>query len=482
MSVLQELEPKRVFHYFEAISSIPHGSYDTKRISDYCVEFAKAHDLEVRQDEVNNVIIIKEASPGYETAETIMIQGHLDMVCEKTAESSHDFKKDGLRLFIDGDYIRAQDTTLGGDDGIAVAYALAILEDQSLAHPRLEVVLTSEEEVGMDGAKGLNTEGLKAVRLINLDSEEEGILLTSCAGGFRGNCEFAVKWEDAKGDVLKIQVEGLLGGHSGIEIDKGRGNSNKLMGRFLEELSKKTDYRIAELFGGRKDNVIPNETMAVLVAEPENSTVIKEFCEWFTGILRKEYAASDGQVKVSCEAAGNGKQKVLTSKDQERILFFLYQVPNGVVNMSYEIEGLVKTSLNLGVLQLSEEKLRAGFSVRSSLQTEKEALSHQLASYMEYLGGTYETNGDYPAWEYKEDSPLRDIMIKVYREQYQEDPKVEAVHAGLECGIILDKMPELDCVSLGPDIFDVHSVYERMSISSVKRVWDYLLGVLKECK
>ncbi len=482
MSVLKGVKPEKVFQYFEEICAIPHGSYDTKRISDYCLQFARERGLSCRQDAANNVVIVKEAAPGYEQAGTVMLQGHLDMVCEKTPDSAHDFKQDGLKLLIDGEYLRARDTTLGGDDGIAVAYALAILDDPTLAHPRLEVVLTTEEEVGLEGAKMLDTSDLKATRLINLDSEEEGILLTSCAGGFRGDCVLPVKRETKTGIPFQIRVHGLRGGHSGTEINKGRANANKLMGRLLTRLEQNIALRVARIAGGQQDNAIAKDTTAELLVSEDQLQTMEERIRGFQQIIQNEYQYTDPDIQISTYIGGRTTAEVLTADSQKKVLFFLLHTPDGVRKMSPSIAGLVQTSLNLGIFALEEKEMKASFAARSSVASEKEALRDKLQSFMDFIGGTFYVRGDYPAWEYRADSPLRDTMVQIYQEQYGEEPTVEAVHAGLECGILMDKMGTIDAVSIGPDMQHVHTTDERLHIASVERVWNYLLRVLEVLK
>lgn len=482
MAVLENLNPNRVFYYFEEMTKIPHGSGNTKEISDYLTAFAKAHALRFIQDESNNVIIFKEASKGYENAPVVMLQGHMDMVCEKTPESSHDFTKDPLKLHIDGDYIYAEDTTLGGDDGIAVAYALAILEDDTLEHPALEAVITVDEEIGLLGAAALDTSVLKAKYLLNLDSEEEGYLWAGCAGGMTAVTKLPVRYQEYTAPEWKITVSGLTGGHSGAEIDKNRANATLLLGRFLYEVRETAEYSIAELTGGQKDNAIPRKAEALLLAEEADGEALGAYAEVFTENLRKEYTGSDENITVTVERTGEGTQPVLHPVSQEKVLFFLMNYPNGIQKMCGFMEGLVETSCNLGITCLTPEGLCSSASVRSSVGSAKEALADKIAYLTEFLGGSFEVEGDYPSWEYKQDSALRPLMVDVYKEMYGKAPEVKVIHAGLECGLFYEKIPGLDCVSLGPDMKDIHTTEEKLSISSVKRVWEYLLEVLKRIK
>ena len=478
MSVLENCEPKRVFYYFEEISKIPHGSKNTKEISDYLVSFAKEHQLRYVQDEYGNIVIYKAASAGYEKLPAVILQGHMDMVCEKEAGSNHDFEKDPLRLKIEDGFVTAEGTTLGADDGIAVAYALALLETDSYAHPALEVVITVDEEVGLLGAQNLDASCLSGKYLINLDSDEEGILLTGCAGGVSAISSIPVKYRNASGCLYEVKIHGLQGGHSGMEIGKNRANANILMGRFLYGLKEQLPYELAELEGGQKDNVIPRECSCALLIQPEDTEILKDYACRLTAELRKEYSGSDAGISVSVEFQEETQIGVLHPVSQEKVLFYLMNVPNGVQKMSGNIPGLVETSTNLGAARLEEEVFYASCGVRSSVNSAKYAVADKIEYLTEFLGGDYKKEGEYPAWEYREQSPLREHMIEVYQDMYQKAPRVEAVHAGLECGLFYEKIPGLDCVSTGPNLWDIHTPQEKMEIASVRRVWEYLIQVL----
>ncbi len=476
------LEPAKVFHYFEEIAAIPHGSGNTKAISDYLVSFARKRELFCVQDDSNNVIIIKEASKGYEDAEPVIIQGHMDMVCEKESGSSIDFEKDGLSLYVDGDFLRAKGTTLGGDDGIAVAYALAILDSNEILHPRLEVVITVDEEIGMLGAMSIDLSMLKGHKMLNIDSDVEGHFLTSCAGGMTVETSLPVVYENASGLLCRVTVTGLCGGHSGSEIDKEHANANLVMGRVLKSFADRMEFGIVSLSGGLKDNAIPRECMALLLIREEDRPILQEVTDTLNPILAKEYAASDRDIKICTEELGKKEASVLNSVSHTKVIFYLCNVPNGVCHMSRIMPGLVETSLNLGIMELNDRFLRLVSSVRSSVSSRKEELRGRLEFLAEFLGGTISVNGDYPAWEYKEDSPLRDTITDVYRELFDEEPVFEAIHAGLECGVLSEKIPNLDCVSFGPNNFDIHTPMERLSISSTEKIWKFLTAFLKNCK
>ena len=406
MAVLENCEPKRVFHYFEEICKIPHGSGNTKQISDYLVQFAKDHGLDYIQDEMNNVVIYKPGTAGYENAPTVIIQGHMDMVCEKRPDVEHDFTKDGLNLSVEGDYISANGTTLGGDDGIAVAYGLALLESDTIAHPPLEVFITVDEEIGLLGAVGFDCSVLKGRRFINLDSEAEGSLWISCAGGLSGVSHIPVTRLEAKGEKLTVKISGLMGGHSGAEIDKNRANANSLLGKFLYGLKKAADYELISVQGGQKDNAITRESVAELLILKEDLKAVEEYAAYMQNAWREEYAGTDEEITVTVSDEGEKEVKVFHPTSKEKVVFFLVNVPYGVQKMSGTIEGLVETSTNIGILKTSEDEVLGSSSIRSSVETARDALSDKIQYLTEFLGGEYERQGVYPAWEYRKDSPL----------------------------------------------------------------------------
>ncbi len=490
MNVCKDLKPQKVFAYFEELTRIPHGSRNTRAISDYLMDFAYAHGLEAYQDASNNVIMIQEATPGYESAEPVILQGHMDMVCEKERDCTIDFEKDALDLCVEGDFLKARGTTLGGDDGIAVAYALALLDSPELAHPRLEVILTTDEEIGMLGAADIDLSMLKGRRMLNLDSETEGEFLTSCAGGMSVNASIPVRRHSEEGRKITITVSGLLGGHSGGEIDKERANAVFVMARVLHELQKEeVSFGILSMAGGLKDNAIPRDCMAELLIPAECTTsddrkhsvfqTVKNVINRLQNILSHEFAASDPGIMISCEDCGVTKAEITDLISTEKLIFLLRQLPNGVMHRSTEIEGLVETSLNLGILKLTKETLQLVISIRSSVSSRKSDLADRVCQMIEMFGGRTKIEGDYPAWEYVSDSALREVITKVYRECYGTDPVYNAIHAGLECGLLSEKLSGLDCVSFGPQMYDIHTPQERLSISSVGRVWEFLIRLLE---
>lgn len=482
MRVLENLQPERVFYHFEEIAKIPHGSGNTKQISDYLVAFAKEHDLEYYQDEINNVIIIKEATEGYENAEAVIIQGHMDMVCEKESDCNIDFEKDGLDLYVEDGFVKARGTTLGGDDGIAVAYGLALLEATDIAHPRLELVITVDEETGMDGAYGIDLSMLKGKKMLNIDSDEEGIFLTSCAGGTSVEATIPVKRTTQIGVVLNVKVDGLFGGHSGAEIHKERGNASILMGRVLNNIANEVPFGIISLAGGLKNNAIPRECNASILVPEEAVSLVETIISEQSEIFKKEFFASDADVQVTSVNAGVQEASILDFASINQVLAYLRLVPNGVQHMSQAIPGLVETSLNLGIMELKEDVFVTDTSIRSSVGSRKEDLRDKLVNIIELVGGEAEVVGDYPAWEYKAESKLREEIAASYKAVYGKEPVFTAIHAGLECGILSEKIEDLDCVSFGPANYDIHTPQERLNIESTERVWNFLVEYLKQAR
>lgn len=480
MGVLSGLKPEKVFAYFEEIAGIPHGSGNVKAISDYLADFAQKRGLQCIQDEVNNIIIIKEAAAGYEREPALILQGHMDMVAVHRPELDIDMTREPLKLAVKGDRVYAEGTSLGGDDGIAVAYALALLDDDTLQHPRLEVVITVDEEVGMDGARAIDLSMLQGHRLLNLDSEEEGIFLTSCAGGARIQCvlDLAEKCRDMTGTAYELTVGGLQGGHSGAEIHKERGNSNLLMARLLQKLAGSVKIGLSSCEGGLADNAIPRVTQARILVAREDEERMKELAEEYDATLRQELATKDPEVSVTAVSQGDAAERCLTGEGLRLAANYLYSLPCGVQAMSADVQGLVETSLNLGILKIQAGRVEAEFSVRSCVDSSKQALLDKVQALTALAGGNCKVTGDYPGWAYRVDSPLRDKMIALYEEMYGEKPRVEAIHAGLECGILASKIADLDGISFGPNMYDIHTTEETLSISSTQRVWDYLVRLL----
>lgn len=477
MRKLENLNPERVFFYFEEICNIPHGSYNIDRISDYLVSFAKEHDLKYIQDSAKNVIIYKDASKGYEDKEAVIIQGHMDMVAVQTKDSHIDMTNEGLELLHDEDYVWADKTTLGADDGIAVAYALAILESDSLKHPKLEVVITTNEEVGMDGALALDASLLEGKMVLNIDSEEEGILTVGCAGGIKLESSYKVTREQFSGKAYCIKVSGLNGGHSGTMIHLQRANANVIIGRILNEIWAQNDIRIVSLCGGEKGNAIPNSSEVVIVTE---SNEICDVIEQFSKIIRDEYKANDSGIKIECVKLDKCDSDALTKIDSRKCIDIIIAPPDGVIGYSNEISSLVETSLNMGVMRLSQDELYTLYELRSCKKSKMNELKNKLEIILESIGAVTTISSAYPEWEYKSDSKLLVKMKNVYHSLYGKDPEVNIIHAGLECGILSEKIDGFDGVSFGPDILDIHTPMEKLDIKSTERVWQFVIKILEE--
>ncbi|MBQ1194007.1 MAG: aminoacyl-histidine dipeptidase [Lachnospiraceae bacterium] len=480
MRVLENIKPERVFYYFEEISKIPRGSGNTKEISDYCVNFAKKHGYIVSQDNMNNVIIKKNASPGRECDAGVIIQGHLDMVCEKVNESQHDFFKDGIELLIEDGFITANGTTLGADDGIAIAFALAILEDTQISHPNLEVIFTVDEEIGMYGAEAIDLSEIKGKYLLNLDCDMDGIAFAGCAGGIRTDVFFDYTKEHVASKAYEIVVTGLKGGHSGSEIDKERANSNIVLGRLLRKLDKSISFNIVSLNGGTKDNVITRESKAVITTEDE--AVLISLIDEYNEIIKNEYAVTDENIIVKLNVLESKKYEVIDNTAKENIIFFMNIVPNGAINYCGDMKGLVETSLNMGVLETNESNVKIGISIRSLIRSKKQLILDKLLYLAERAGARTEVYGNYPEWEYNRNSKLQQVFKETYKKLFDEELEISVIHAGLECGYLLDKKKDLDIISFGPQMYDIHTPDERVSIESTRKAYELVLEVLKNLK
>ncbi|CAK7009387.1 MAG: Cytosol non-specific dipeptidase [Tissierella sp.] len=481
LRILEGLKPERVMYYFEEISKIPRCSYDEKRISDYLAKIGNDLGLEVIQDEALNIIIKKPASKGYENSPIVVLQGHMDMVGEKTEESNHDFSKDPIKLELDGDYIVSRETTLGADNGIAVAMALAILESKEISHPQLEVLITSNEESGMSGAAALDPNNIEGKILINIDSEEEGTILVSCAGGERNIITIPIEWNklsDNK-ELYELIVTGLKGGHSGMEIHKGRGNANKIIGRILDVMNRKVDIDLCYIEGGSKSNAIPRYAKAIISIPNDIIEETKILISKIEKDLRFELNSSDKDITLVLEKAKEDKSKVFSNETKTRVITSLMLLPNGVQTMSMDIEGLVESSNNVGVIKTMENDITIESAMRSSVGTLKNHISNQIRLLAETVGAQWESSSAYPAWEYNKDSYIRDIFKGAYKEVYGKDINIAAIHAGLECGLFKEKFGDMDMVSFGPNMYGVHAPGEKLSISSTERTYNLLLKVLE---
>lgn len=484
MDKLRNSKHREIFRFFEEISAIPRGSDNEKQISSYMVEFARKNGLDVIQDKALNIIIKKPASPGYESAPTVILQGHMDMVCEKNKGTVHDFEKDPIKLRIVEDMIYAQDTTLGADDGIALAYALALLASKDIPHPSLEVLFTADEENTMSGALAVDAEKLSGKLLINLDSEEEGRFLVSSAGGIKAKLVLPVKREKPLQNLnsYRLSVGGLKGGHSGAEIDKGRGNANKLMGRLLNHLINECQLYLAEINGGLKSNAIPRESEVLLLTETVNEKKLETLIKEFESIYKKELRTADPDVYIKLEKSADKVEKVFSKETADKAIASMVLMPNGIQSMSMEISGLVESSTNLGVVKTTDSEIWLINEIRSSVRSLKKDILSQVEALACVLGGSIKIESDYPEWEYNPESRLRDVFIESYKEKYNAEPEIVAVHAGLECGVFMNKISGLDAISLGPDMYDVHTPDEHLSISSAERVWELLIDTLKKMK
>lgn len=481
--MLESVDYKKIFKYFEEISEIPRGSYHNEKISEYLVGFAKEHNLSYRVDEAKNVIIKKPASADCTNEEPVMLQGHMDMVCV-SEDGTHDFQNEGLPLRIDGDYIFSEGTTLGGDDGIALAYSLAILDSDEYTHPPLEVVFTTDEEVGMDGASALDTSDLNAKRLINMDNEEEGVLLVSCAGGASADISFTEKKEKKSGTEILVEVSGLAGGHSGTEIDKHPLNASILLGRLLFMTWKEHPFRIISFTGGDKDNVITSSAKVRILCEDEGKELAEALSQNAVCVTEEISAAEPDAVFTISEPSGCS-ELCFSENYTKGILSFLNLTITGVQVMSRDVPGMVESSLNMGVARTEEDGMTFAFSLRSQKESYRDYMIDQLEQLSKCvmpqgIRNSFHVRGDYPAWDYKKDSVLRELMVEEFKRVFGREPEVKGIHAGLECGILAKKIPGIDIVSMGPDIHDIHTVHEKLCISSAKKNFDFVLAVLEK--
>lgn len=475
---IEQIEPKKVFKWFYNLNQIPRCSDDEKRVSDFLVNFAKERNLEVYQDKVLNVIIKKPGTSGYENLDPVIIQGHMDMVCVKGKNSQHDFTKDPIEMIVEGDFLRANDTTLGADDGIAVAYALAILDSDDLKHPPLEILITTSEETGMDGVHALENTYLQGKTLLNIDSEEEGVFLVSCAGGATQITRFKLEKEETNKEALEIKISGLKGGHSGMEIIKQRGNAIKLMGRVLDTTRRISDLTLVKFTGGTKHNAIPNFAVASFITDKieESKSIIQDFAEK----LKEEYRVEEPGLTI--EVSETKVEEAYSKELSENLIDYLMMVPDGVMYMSQDIEGLVQTSLNNAIIEEKNGFIEIVASVRSASRSSLREVLNILEIIAKRTGAKATEEGNYPAWQYEEDSKIREKALEVYKELFNKEAEVSAIHAGLECGLLKEILPDTDMISFGPNLYDVHTEKEHMSISSAERVWKFLVALLQSLK
>ena len=480
MGVLSTLEPNSVFRIFEEICAIPHGSGNMQKISDYCVNFAQKNGLKYVQDESLNVIIYKDASIGFEDAEPIILQGHLDMVCQKEKGVEKDLEKEGIEPVLNGNFITANGTTLGADNGIAVAMIMSLLADKNIKNPPIEAVFTTDEEIGMFGADCLDYSLLSAKKMINIDSEEGDTVTVSCAGGSEFKMEIPCTKTTASGSILTITVGGLKGGHSGVEIDKGRQNSNTLMGRILNALYTKFSFNIIEINGGEKANAIPTDCVAKICVEDIENT--KNFLEKYSEEIKNELIFREENCSIAFEEYKKDKYCCFDCETTKKVIFALINTPCGIVEMSKEIEGLVETSLNLGILFTTNDAVTLIYALRSNKASALSFLEERLLNICDMLGAKGNISGRYLPWEYNADSKVRDSYVAAYKKKYCKEPKIAAIHAGLECSVFAAKIKGLDCIAVGPDMTDVHTPKEALSVESARDIYEILLDVLASAK
>lgn len=481
---LESLTEHIVFHYFAEISKIPRGSGNEQEISDYLVRFAQDRNLEVIQDDALNVIIKKAATAEYENVPTVIIQGHMDMVCEKNQDTIHDFEKDPLQLRVIGDMLYATDTTLGADNGIAVAYALALLASDELPHPALEVVITTEEETTMNGALAVDADHFKGEIFINLDSGEDGKLLVSSAGGVHATQVLPIGWVAASTEdvAYRIGIKGLKGGHSGIDINQERGNANKLLGRLLYGLSTEIPLSIQMIQGGLQSNAIPREAEAIVLIQKDDVKKMEETIGQWDIVFKNELQLSDREVSIGFEKEKNTFTNVFSEETKDQAITSLLLIPHGVQGMSRGIEGLVESSTNLGVVTTTDTEVHFENEIRSSVKSIKTSMVTQVTRIAELLGSTMIVDTDYPEWAYNPHSKVRKLFEETYQEKYGKEIEVIAVHAGIECGVFIEKLLGLDAVSIGPDMFKIHTPDEHLDIPSTINNWEYFIYTLERMK
>lgn len=480
MDKLAGLTPEMVFRYFEEMCAVPRGSGFTDKIADYCENFAKGEGLRYVRDSANNVIIFKSATPGYENAAPIILQGHLDIVWQKDADLEINFETDGLTIDCDGEYVFAKGTTLGADNGIAVAMIMAILASDDISHPEIEAVFTTDEEIGMLGAKALDISALSGKSMINLDSEDPSVLTVSCAGGSDFKMEIPIERKKALGEKVTLRLLGLLGGHSGIEINAGRVNANALAGRVLSHVKKICDFDIISVSGGTKANAIPNAFEAELVTK-DGGALKAAFCEYLETV-KAEIIEREPGFEYEITACGVGEFEAIASPNADCIINAFFLAPNGVCEMSASIENLVETSLNLGILMTKDSVVTLHFALRSNKASALFALEEKMYAFSEMFHCRVVSSGHYMPWEFMADSAMQKLCIETHRELYGYEPTVAAIHAGLECATFSERIKGLDCIAIGPEILNAHTTNEKLNIASVKKIFDLLLKMLEKCK
>jgi dipeptidase D len=478
--ILGNLQPELLWKHFEEICKRPHSSGKEKAVADYVISVAKNNNLKFAKDEFGNVVISKPATAGKENLVPVVLQGHLDMVAEKNSDVKHDFDKDPIQPFVDGDWVKAKGTTLGSDNGIGAAAALAVLESKNIEHGPVEALFTLEEETGLFGAQALKPGFINAKILLNLDSEEDGALYIGCAGGESTFVKFKFNQNDAPANTsaVEIKISGLKGGHSGLDINTGRGNAIKLMARLLHSLNYKFGIRLVSINGGSKHNAIPRECFSVIRVPKKILADVLAFIQNYNSIVKSELSTVEPNLNVASVEV-KSKVKMLDKTTSKNLIDSLYAVPNGVIKMSADIEGLVETSTNLAVIITKGKTVEVILSQRSSVETEKYDIANSIAALFRLVKVDLKQGDGYPGWKPDVNSPVLKVMKNVYHQMYGSEPEVKAIHAGLECGIIKERYPDMDMISFGPTIMGAHSPDEKVQISTVEKFWTLLTTALK---
>jgi dipeptidase D len=479
-SVLGHLKPELVWYHFEEICKYPRASKKEEKIAEYVVSVGKRLGLQTEKDKFGNIVIRKPATPGKENLKTVVLQGHIDMVCEKNRDVEHDFDKDPIYPYIDGDWVKAKGTTLGADNGIGVACALAVLESKDIEHGPLECLFTLDEETGLTGASSLKKNWLKADILINMDSEDLGTIFIGCSGGKNTAATFKAKLEKSPRNyaAFELKVAGLKGGHSGLEIHVGRGNAVKILNRAIWSYSQKNNLRLAEINGGNKHNAIPREAFAVVLVPKNDDKKLKKFVAKYNETVKAEYVSVEPGLIVSMEKHST-PEKVMDEKTQRHLVNALYAIPHGVIKMSNDIPGLVETSTNLAVVETVGKNINIVTSQRSPVASENIDITNMVTAVLKLAGADITYGDGYPGWAPDIHSDILKVFKSTFTKMYGKEPEVTAIHAGLECGIIKEKYPEMDMISFGPTMCDVHSPDEKLQISTVPEFYNQLANVLK---
>ncbi len=474
---IKNYKPVSLFHFFEDISAIPRGSKNEAAIADYLVRFATERGLSHYRDEFNNVLITAPATPGYEKEPAILFQGHTDMVCEKNSDTTHDFLTDPLDLYVEDGWLRARGTTLGADNGVAVAVMLALLDGEAAEHPMLECLFTSEEEIGLTGAKNFDYSKITARRMINMDVDGEGKAVVGCSGGCRTDILLPLEFAPAAGQATLLKVGGLMGGHSGIDIGSGRANANKVMGRILLALRHEVDYNLISITGGLAENAIPRECEAVITSHdyetikskalPIAAAIAEELCDDDVGFAFSAVRVQTPELMMKCSGT-------------RRVADMIGVFENGVLRMSDDMPGLVEYSRNLGVIRTEADGVRLSVSSRSAIESQIDASIDYLDAFAELCCASAEHYNRYPGWKFEKISPLRDKYTAVCQKVLSREPEILAIHAGLECGIIKSKVPDMDIIAIGPDLANLHTPEEKLNLSSFERFWLLILGMLRK--